>query len=55
MFGLLSRIFGTTNDRIIKKLKKEIVHINQLENYYAALSDDELKQKNMLKMTIIIH
>lgn len=45
MFSILTRIFGTANDRIIKKLKKEVEKINQLEPKIAALTDEELKGK----------
>jgi preprotein translocase subunit SecA len=45
MFSILTRIFGTANDRIIKKLKKEVEKINQLEPQIAGLSDEELKLK----------
>jgi preprotein translocase subunit SecA len=43
MFGILRKIFGSTNDRIIKKLKKEIRQINHLEDYYVGLTDESLK------------
>ncbi len=43
MFGILQRIFGTTNDRIIKKLKHEIIKINHLEDYYSSLTDEAIK------------
>jgi preprotein translocase subunit SecA len=44
MLGLLRKIFGTTNDRVIKKLKKEIVNISHLEDYYVNFSDEALKK-----------
>ncbi len=43
MLSILRKIFGSTNDRIIKKLKKEILNINHLEDYYAEFTDQELK------------
>ena len=37
------KIFGTKNDRELKKYKKRVKLINSLEEKYEALSDDELK------------
>lgn len=37
------KIFGTKNDRELKKYKKRVKLINSLEEQYEALSDDELK------------
>ena len=37
------KIFGTKNDRELKKYKKRVKQINSLEEKYAALGDDELK------------
>ncbi|MBC5857037.1 preprotein translocase subunit SecA [Campylobacter jejuni] len=39
----LKAIFGTKNDREIKKYFKRVVQINALESKYQNLSDDELK------------
>jgi preprotein translocase subunit SecA len=53
MFSFLTRIFGTANDRIIKKLQKEVVKINELEKDLLNLTDDELKAKtNYLKQKL---
>ncbi len=41
--ALLGKIFGTTNDRELKKYTKIVNKINSLESKYQALSDDELK------------
>ncbi len=41
--ALMSKIFGTTNDRELKKYLKRVKKINALESKYEALSDDELK------------
>ena len=43
--NILARIFGSSNDRILKKLAKQVNQINQLEADYEKLSDDELKAK----------
>ena len=37
------KIFGTKNDRELKKYKKRVKQINSLEEKFKALSDDELK------------
>lgn len=43
MLNLIKAVFGTKNDREIKKYLKRVEHINSLENKYQAMSDDELK------------
>lgn len=45
MFSILKRMFGSANDRIIKRLKMEVDKINQLEPVIQALSDNELQSK----------
>ncbi len=39
----MGKIFGTSNDRELKKYFKRVKKINALEDKYKALSDDELK------------
>ena len=41
--ALMGKLFGTSNDRELKKYFKRIKKINALESTYEALSDDELK------------
>ncbi|MEA3369802.1 MAG: preprotein translocase subunit SecA [Campylobacterota bacterium] len=41
--ALMGKIFGTSNDRELKKYSKRVKKINALEAQYEALSDDELK------------
>ncbi|TKI69884.1 preprotein translocase subunit SecA [Sulfurimonas crateris] len=41
--ALLGKVFGTTNDRELKKYTKIVNKINSLESKYQTLSDDELK------------
>ena len=41
--ALLGRIFGTTNDRELKRYNKIVNNINGLESKYKALNDDELR------------
>lgn len=46
MFGKFAKsVFGTANERYIKKLQKHIHAIEKLEPEYAALSDNEIKAK----------
>ena len=41
----LSKIFGSRNDRVIKRMSREVAKINELEPAVQALSDEELKAK----------
>jgi preprotein translocase subunit SecA len=43
--NLLSKIFGSRNDRLLKRMNKAAVQINTLEPQIQALSDDELRAK----------
>ena len=46
MFGkLFAKLFGSRNDRFLKKLEKQVQQINALEAEFAALSDEQLQQK----------
>lgn len=47
MFSILKKIFGTANDRTIKKLFSDIAKINSLEPAIQKLSDEELKNKTV--------
>jgi len=42
---LLSKVFGSRNDRQIKRMQKVVAQINALEEAVAALTDEELKAK----------
>ncbi len=42
---LVKKVIGSRNDRIIKRLKKQVHMINQLEASYTALSNEALTQK----------
>lgn len=42
---LLTKLFGSRNDRLIKQMRKEVSKINALEPVIEALSDEELKGK----------
>ena len=43
--NLFRKIFGSKNDREIKRMRKVVTKINAMEEGLAALSDDELKAK----------
>ena len=43
--NILTKLFGSRNDRLIKKMRKDVAKINALEPAIEALSDDELKAK----------
>ncbi|WP_291992310.1 preprotein translocase subunit SecA [Candidatus Accumulibacter sp. ACC003] len=45
--GLLKKIFGSRNDRLIKQYSRVVRKINALEEGIAALSDDELRGKTV--------
>ena len=46
MLGAIARkLFGTTNDRFVKRLEKPVAEINALEPAVQALSDDELRAR----------
>lgn len=44
MISLLKKLFGSSNDRIIKKLYKHIYKVSNLESKYSVFSDAELKE-----------
>ena len=39
--SFLTKIFGSRNDRILRKLRKQVAKINKMEPAFEALSDDE--------------
>ncbi len=43
MIGAITKVFGTANDRKVKKYRKRAKLINALEDKYKELSDEELK------------
>ncbi|RDV29075.1 preprotein translocase subunit SecA [Alteromonas aestuariivivens] len=43
--SILRKVFGSRNDRLLKKLQKSVDAINALESQFEALSDEELKGK----------
>ncbi|MCF6764721.1 preprotein translocase subunit SecA [Thiotrichales bacterium 19S3-7] len=43
--SLLTKVIGSRNDRILKRLRKKVERINALEAEFEKLTDDELKAK----------
>lgn len=48
LVSLLTKIFGSANERMVKKYLKVVEKINQLEPKYVAMSDDELRAQTQL-------
>ncbi len=46
-FNLLTQIFGSRNDRLLKQFRKTLDRINGLESSYEQLSDEALRQKTI--------
>ena len=47
MFGFLKKIFGTAQERLVKKYFKVIPSILAWEEKYQSLTDDELRAKTV--------
>src|SRR5262245_12420507 len=45
MFNWFKQVFGTKNDREVKKLRPMVARINEVEAGLQSLSDDALRQK----------
>jgi preprotein translocase subunit SecA len=43
--GAVRKVFGSRNERVLKRLRKNVVRINSLESEIAALSDEQLRGK----------
>ncbi|MBA6329171.1 preprotein translocase subunit SecA [Colwellia sp. MB02u-6] len=43
--NIMTKLFGSRNDRLLKQMQKEVSKINALEPVFEALSDEELKAK----------
>lgn len=43
--GVLKKIFGSRNDRVLKRMSRVVAQINALETSIAPLTDDELRAK----------
>jgi len=48
LIKFLTKIFGSRNNRILKKFKKIVLSINQLEKSFELLSDKQLKEKTKI-------
>lgn len=46
--GGITSLFGSSNERLLKKLEARVEAINRLESKYQAMSDDELKEQTVL-------
>lgn len=46
LIKLLTKVFGSRNDRTLRRMRKAVALINQMEPEMEKLSDDELKSKN---------
>jgi len=42
---VMKKVFGSRNDRLVKRMSKTVTQINALEEQISALSDDQLKAK----------
>ena len=47
MFGLLKKIFGTAQERLVKKYFKMVAEVNTWEEKFQSLTDEELKAKTV--------
>ncbi|WP_424411576.1 preprotein translocase subunit SecA [Pasteurella sp. PK-2025] len=43
--SLITKVFGSRNDRILRRLNKNVIKINKLEPEFEALTDEQLKAK----------
>ena len=43
LYALMGKVFGTSNDRELKKYNKRVKDINKLEAKYEVLSDEDLQ------------
>ena len=44
---LVSKVFGSRNKRLIRKYSKAVIRINQLEQNFGSLSDQDLRHKTL--------
>ena len=45
LLKLLTKVFGSRNERVLKTMRKRVENINALEPSMEALTDDQLKAK----------
>jgi len=48
VFSVIKKLFGSRNDREVKRIMKCVKQVNEQESDYAALSDADLKNKTVL-------
>ncbi|MFZ4211835.1 hypothetical protein ACOZB2_10350, partial [Pantoea endophytica] len=48
LIKLLTKVFGSSNDRTLRRMRKIVDVINKMEPDFVKLSDDELKAKTDL-------
>ena len=46
--GAVRKVFGSRNERVLKRLRKNVVRVNALEAEIAALSDEQLRAKTQV-------
>ncbi len=46
--SMVKKVFGSRNERVIRRLKKNVVIINSLEAEFLGLSNEELQAKTGL-------
>ena len=46
--NILKKIFGTKNDREVKRIRKIVAAINSLEPDFEKLTDEQLKEKTAI-------
>lgn len=47
LIKLLTKVFGSSNDRTLRRMRKVVEQINKMEADFVKLSDDELKAKTV--------
>jgi len=45
MLNVFSKVFGTRNDRVVKKYQQKVNQISSLESKYQSMTDEELKEE----------
>lgn len=48
LIKMLTKVFGSSNDRTLRRMRKNVDIINKMEPEFEVLSDDELKAKTVL-------
>ena len=51
--SILNSIFGSSNERKLKKYKDQVLAINELEKKYEEFTDQELKEKTLEFKTLL--